>query len=406
MENREKLKTFLVRGLTPTGRIVGRGAFGRVEEVSIPGALCAAKRIHDELLRTDEATDLTTKFVRECKLMSTLRHPHIVQFLGICYLPDAADVPALVMEKLDCDLHKLLETVTDIPLSVKKCILTGIANGLVYLHGQTPSAIIHRDLTARNVLLNSALMAKIGDLGVARIVNLTPGQLAATMSKGPGNIVYMPPEATEDHPKYSTSLDVFSFGNLILFTLTQEFPNLKNATFVDPKTQKLCPRSEIDRRIESFNQLVRELGDEKHHFISLAKRCLQNVPTARPSATDVVSILANVILVPYRLWDCTKMDMIKEILACEAEGRRVPWRRINGDLMEERQRQEKSQGATYSEHKPLRQYTHSPQAHLRHSPSPNPSPVVEVHVHVYCVYVYMWANWTFIGLMVSVWVCT
>ena len=382
MEHREGLETFLVRGLVPTGRLVGRGAFGRVEEVNIPGAVCAAKRIHDELLRTEEATDLTTKFVKECKLMSTLRHPHIVQFLGICYLPDAAGIPALVMEKLDCDLHKLLETVTDIPLTIKKSILTDIANGLVYLHGQAPAAIIHRDLTARNVLLNSALTAKIGDLGVARIVNLTPGQLAATMSKGPGNIVYMPPEATEDHPKYNTSLDVFSFGNLVLFTLTQEFPNLKNATYVDIKTKKLCPRSEIDRRVESFNQLVRELGDEKHHFISLAKQCLQNIPTVRPSAIDIISVLSSIVLVPYRLWDCSKMDMIKDILVCEAEGRRVQWRELNifRDLADGQQRDEdQSATATYSEHKPLRQYTQSPLVQLRYSSSSNTSPVQQVH---------------------------
>ena len=385
MEYRERLETFLVRGLVPTGRIIGRGAFGRVEEVSIPGAVCAAKRIHDELLRADRATDITDKFLRECKLMSTLRHPHIVQFLGICYLPDAADIhvplPALVMEKLDCDLHKLLETVTDIPLSIKKSILTDIANGLVYLHGQAPAAIIHRDLTARNVLLNSALTAKIGDLGVARIVNLTPGQLAATMTQAPGNVVYMPPEATEDHPKYNTSLDVFSFGNLILFTLTQEFPHLKNASYLVPKTQELRARNEVDRRIESFNQLVTELGDEKHCFISLAKQCLHNVPTARPSATAIVSSLASAILVPYRLWDCSKMEMIKDILACEVEGRRVQWRDLNRDL-EERQQERESPSATYSEHKPLRQHAQSPLAHPRRSPTQNRSQVVQVCVCV------------------------
>ena len=386
MEESEQLETLLVRGLVPTGRIVGRGAFGRVEEVSIPGAVCAAKRIHDELLRTDKATNLTTKFIRECKLMSTLRHPHIVQFLGICYLPDAADIPALVMEKLDCDLHKLLETVSDIPLSVKKSILMDVASGLVYLHGQHPSAIIHRDLTARNVLLNSALMAKISDLGVARIINLTPGQLATTMSKGPGNIVYMPPEAMEDHPKYDTSLDIFSFGNLVLFTLTQVFPNLKSATYVDSKTQKLCPRSEVDRRIESFHQLVRELGDEKHQFVSLVEQCLQNIPAVRPSATNIVSSLASIVLVPYRLWDCNKMEMIRDIVAREAEGGRVQWRELHHKDLEDRQQQrEESQGAaTYSEHKPLRQYTQSPVAHLRHSPSPLHTLVI---LYV-CMYMY------------------
>ena len=375
--DKDALDRFLVKQLIPTDREVGRGAFGRVEEVRIPGALCAAKRIHGELLRTENAAELTSKFVRECQLMSTLRHPHIVQFLGICYIPDSSDIPSLVMEKLDCDLHKLLESVKNIPLAVKKSILTDVANGLVYLHSRNPP-IIHRDLTARNVLLNSALMAKIGDMGVARIVNLSPGQLAATMSKGPGSIVYMPPEAMEDRPRYDTSLDVFSFGNLILFTLTQVFLNIKAATYVEPNTRKLCPRSEIDRRIESFNLLESELGDENHPFISLAKQCLQNVPEARPPTRDVVSRLEGVILVPYRAWGSNKMEMIRELLSSEDDGRRMLWRAMHT---------EDNDGAgrrTPAEHKQLRQ--RAPRVlPMEHSPSSRLHPHAQVIYAMYAI---------------------
>ena len=64
-------------------------------------------------------------------------------------------------------------------------------------------------------------MAKISDLGNARIVNLQPGQLARTLTRIPGTFVYMPPEAFNEGSQYGPRLDIFSFGHLALFTLTQ-----------------------------------------------------------------------------------------------------------------------------------------------------------------------------------------
>ena len=69
------------------------------------------------------------------------------------------------------------------------------------------------------------MVAKIADMGNSRIVDVQPGQLANTMTRGvPGTIVYMPPEAFELPPKYGPKLDMFSFGHLALFTATQQFP--------------------------------------------------------------------------------------------------------------------------------------------------------------------------------------
>ena len=114
----------------------------------------------------------------------------------------------------------LLEYAPNIPLPVKLSILTDTCSGLVYLHGMK-SPIVHRDLTARNVLLTSSLSAKITDLGNSRILNFRPGQLAKTLSQNPGTTVYMPPEAINESHRYGPSLDVFSFGHLSLYTITQ-----------------------------------------------------------------------------------------------------------------------------------------------------------------------------------------
>ena len=98
--------------------------------------------------------------------------------------------------------------------------LVDVSRGLLYLHTQDPP-VVHRDLSARNILLTSSLGAKISDLGNARIVNLQPGQLARTLTRIPGTHVYMPPESFDQHSRYGPQLDIFSFGHTALFTLTQ-----------------------------------------------------------------------------------------------------------------------------------------------------------------------------------------
>ena len=149
--------------------------------------------------------------------MSSLHHPNVVQFLGVCFVQDCSQ-PVLLMEKLEENLHTLLEMVSNIPLVLKYAILEDTARGLHYLHSHD---VIHRDLTANNILMTSSLVAKISDLGNSRIVAQHKGQLAQTLSRYPGSLVYMPPEALATSARYGSSLDIFSFGHLALFTLTQ-----------------------------------------------------------------------------------------------------------------------------------------------------------------------------------------
>ena len=241
-----ELQEYVLHDITEGGDI-GRGAFGAVQKLTYQGAVCAGKRLHAILLTGDGESNLIEKFVSECRLHKNLRHPHIVQFLGICFLP-TTDLPVMVMEYLYSDLHEVLETHPRIPIYIKLCVLRDIARGLLYLHGQTPP-IVHRDLSARNVLLNSALVAKIADFGVARIIN--PLQLSRELTQFPGASVYMPPEAGQSGDlatDYSSKLDIFSLGVIFLFTVTQVFPqNVLPATFYD-ENEVLQPRNEEERR--------------------------------------------------------------------------------------------------------------------------------------------------------------
>ena len=233
---------------------------------------------------------MVDKYYKECSLLSELRHPHIVQFLGICFLPDS-QLPVLVMERLQGSLDEFLETTPNIPLHTKLSILHDVATGLVFLHNRSP-AVIHRDLTARNVLLNAAMTAKIADLGNSRISTLRPGQLAQTMTKGiPGTLVYMPPEASTDH--YGPPLDMFSFGHLSLFTAIQVFPgDLLPSTYTDPRKKKVKARTELERR-QNYIVILEETLGKKDVLVGLIKECLAFEPARRPTALQAQEMLKN-----------------------------------------------------------------------------------------------------------------
>ena len=232
--------------------------------------------------------------------MSTLRHPHVVQFLGVCFL-QGSRLPALVMELLLTSLHDLLgdsEPPPDVPksffpLGLKRSILHDVARGLAYLHDRSPP-IIHRDLSARNVLLNSAMVAKIADLGVARIVPRM--RTAATMTKAPRAAIYMPPEALEaksedeeDSSKYDASIDIFSFGVVVLFTLSQTFPcNLLAPTY--HLNRRLVARTELERRDQYVQKIYSQLR-KNHPLIQLIEMCLHNFPEDRPDIREVLWLL-------------------------------------------------------------------------------------------------------------------
>ena len=178
--------------------LIKRIGTGSVEEVVIPGSICAAEKCNFTLQDSvDTIQETMIRFVEECQLLSSLRHPHIVSFLGVCFFPDTP-LPALVMEHLSCSLHNMLQLnhassqsnklKHHIPLPIKFSIIRDIANGLMYLHKHSPP-IIHGNLSAQNVLLDSALVAKIADLRVSHIIaHLTP-----PMTRKSTAFVYMPP---------------------------------------------------------------------------------------------------------------------------------------------------------------------------------------------------------------------
>ena len=277
------LRDFMIDNIR-IGNQIGRGANGRILEAKWEGTEVAVKEIHSIFI--NEVSDLEFQsfkrcFLRECEQSSRLRHPNIVRFFGI-YYPPGARVPSLVMERLHCSLSSLLENNPEVS-GTKLSIIKDVALGLRYLHTRNPS-IIHRDLSSNNVLLSKGMEGKIGDLGTARLID---PRRQSRMTKAPGTVDFMPPEALEDvtNIHYGKKLDVFSFGCVMLHTLSHQWPTPSQAVIINPETGIVTGgRSEVERRSQYFERLDRSRSDV---LIPLIESCLSNLPKNRPSIVRV-----------------------------------------------------------------------------------------------------------------------
>ena len=279
LRNDERLKDLILEGVVPTGVTTGNESHGRVVEVEYSGAPCVAK----EVMAACSSSTAVPEFLEECRLLAKLRHPKLVQFIGICFLPSSGSTgPMLVMERLQTNLDNVLDATpaARIPLTIKCSILRDVASGLAFLHSRTPP-IVHRDVTAKNVLLNYSMEAKLANLEKSRILNFTEGTLSQSL-------LYMLPEAS-----MNTSIDVFSYGILALFTLTQVLlKDVLPASYTDQETQTRVPRSEVERRQEYMDKLHQVPGlSEEHCLVGMIMCCLENDPHKRPSIQEILQKL-------------------------------------------------------------------------------------------------------------------
>ena len=267
----------------PTGTELGSGTYGRVIELKSAGEIVAGKVF--KISSNVHPQTLTNKMFGELSLMTQVYHPNVVQCKGVCLLESEA-MPVLLMERLMSSLHAYVldSTNSNIPLVRKLSILCDVASGLNYLHSHKP-AIIHRDLTGTNVLLDKELRAKISDFGNARLMDLDPEATPGIYTATPGTPDYMPPEAQGDSVRCGPSLDVFSFGHLSLFAIIQSLVHpLLSSTYID--AGEVCGRSEVKRRKQYLDK-AGQLLKGNPSVVVLIKQCLHKDPAQRPPTAEL-----------------------------------------------------------------------------------------------------------------------
>ena len=266
---------------------LGSGSYGGVCKAKCDGLLCAAKIMHPTLfdVRDPGTESYLRKFRDECHLLSLARHPNVVQYLATYYDPDTR-LPVLLMELCDESLTAFLERSPG-PLSyhIQLNICHDITLALVYLHS---NGLIHRDLTGNNVLMIAGTRAKITDFGMSKLATVNPRMTALTLC--PGNLLYMSPEALDEAKTYTAKLDIFSFGVIVIFILTRQFPNptdrfrLVYSSEFNDEIRRVVPETE---RREAHLRLI----PDTHSLKPLAIQCLKK-ERQRPSALQLSEILS------------------------------------------------------------------------------------------------------------------
>ncbi|XP_030492307.2 L-type lectin-domain containing receptor kinase S.4 [Cannabis sativa] len=188
--------------------VIGFGGFGRVYKGTLPNTKIqvAVKRI------SHESKQGIREFVSEISTIGRLRHRNLVQLLGWCRRRGDLLLVYDFMPNGSLDKYLFNEPKLILSWEQRFKIIKGVASGLLYLHQEWEQTVIHRDIKAGNVLLDSELNARLGDFGLAKLYEHDSNP---TTTKVVGTLGYLAPELTRTG-KPTTSSDVFAFGGLLL----------------------------------------------------------------------------------------------------------------------------------------------------------------------------------------------
>ncbi|EOY18076.1 Concanavalin A-like lectin protein kinase family protein [Theobroma cacao] len=273
--------------------LLGFGGFGRVYKGTLPSTntQVAVKRI------SHESKQGLREFVSEIASIGRLRHRNLVQLLGWCRCRGDLLLVYDFMPNGSLDKYLFDEPKRVLSWEERFKIIKGVASGLLYLHEEWEQTVIHRDIKAGNVLLDSELNGRLGDFGLAKLYE--HGQNPST-TRVVGTLGYLAPELTRTG-KPTTSSDVFAFGAFLLEVVCGRKP-------IEPKAlpEELILVDWVWERWQSG--AVLEVVDPKLNgefdeleaivVIKLGLMCSNDALEARPTIRQVVRYLAGEVALP------------------------------------------------------------------------------------------------------------
>ena len=260
-------------------KLLGEGAYGVVKQGRFYGLECAVKKLKPSMFpagmqQLDQQTELVLQsFYNECEKMSKIRHPNVVQLLGV-FSDSHNKLPVIVMELMSESLSRLLHRTKVLPFHVEVNIVTDVALALAYLHS-FKSPIVHRDLSSNNILIADNYRAKITDLGVAKVAKRS--YLSWNNTPAPGTLVYMPPEVRKVPAELTPAMDIFAVGVNMIQMRVHKFPQ---------------PGPEFISGRLGFSKMVPEKDRRRDHLDLIARRntlkpiildCIRDNPRDRPT---------------------------------------------------------------------------------------------------------------------------
>ncbi|KAI3452703.1 hypothetical protein Pfo_009367 [Paulownia fortunei] len=270
---------------------LGQGGFGTVYKGVLPdGREIAVKRLFFN--NKHRAAD----FYNEVNIISSVEHKNLVRLLGCsCLGPESLLVYEFLPNKsLD---RFIFDSSKGKALNWEKRfeIIIGTAEGLVYLHENTKTRIIHRDIKASNILLDSRLRAKIADFGLARSFQDDKSHISTAIA---GTLGYMAPEYLA-HGQLTEKVDVYSFGVLLLEIVTGRQNNKsKTSDYTDSLVaiawkhfQQTTVDELFDPNLMLHNYHNINIKNEILRVVHVGLLCTQEIPSLRPSMSKALLML-------------------------------------------------------------------------------------------------------------------
>jgi len=276
---KDTLDFYQIQGVEQTGKELGRGCYSKVCEVEYFGTLCAAKEIDAEKVAIETLQEAVELLANECFNLIPIRHPNIIQFIGVygSYKLETTQPLMMVMEKMDCSLWQYEQDTSPIPLHSALCILYDVSLGLLYLHSSNPPCL-HGNLSPHHVLINTGtLVAKICSFKKMKELKSSDEPNGNDGTSKPETSHFASSNISTDEPKYCLQLDVFSYGQVALFAVGGG-PN----NWVDDL--------EItDTKVEAHHcqQYLGKIAEETAVLRPLVEDCLNNDPLKRPAISNV-----------------------------------------------------------------------------------------------------------------------
>ncbi|KAF6159081.1 hypothetical protein GIB67_032698 [Kingdonia uniflora] len=268
---------------------LGQGGFGPVYKGKLfNGSEIAVKRLSKKSIQG------INEFYNEIILIAKLQHRNLVNILGYCIERQETMLIYEYMPNKSLDLFIFDQAQSTLINWEKRLnIVIGIAQGLLYLHRDSRLRIIHRDLKASNVLLDSAMNPKISDFGIAKTFG--GDQTEGSTEKVVGTYGYMSPEYAIEG-LFSVKSDVYSFGVLVLEIVSGK----KNRGFEhhDHDLNLLGHAWKLWDEGKASELLDASIGDPSQtskvlRYIQVGLLCVQQRPEGRPNMANVVLMLSS-----------------------------------------------------------------------------------------------------------------
>ncbi|VAI92940.1 L-type lectin-domain containing receptor kinase IX.1-like [Triticum dicoccoides] len=278
---------------------LGRGGFGSVYRGHVTLTLAGAidgdqdrREVAVKVLSADSSSQGRKEFEAEVRIISRLKHGNLVKLLGWC---DSCKGLLLVYELVtegSLDRHLYSNDDSYLTWPQRYNIILGLGSALRYLHGEWEQCIIHGDIKPSNIMLDSSLNTKLGDFGLARLIDHGAGLIQTTKAVL-GTVGYIDPEFVNTR-RPSTESDVYSFGVVLLEIASGRWPVIETAERSFTLLSWVWGLYGRDAILDAVDERLRgDEADERwmERVLVVGLWCAQPDQSERPSVAQAMHVL-------------------------------------------------------------------------------------------------------------------